>query len=322
MSNYKFYAKKLRDISVDLPRFRDLFDRMADIDLDDKCKDNPMWSSSPSLLRVSRDKYAVCVRFVNYYYKDGCMIWGNTIETKNVLGIFDWKGCAWELSSKSLISHDTSYDAYYVGIDDLRIVCISCSEPLFRFHGNRPLSNWTICIQTGILDKTGYITEAVLANYPGHQAQREKNWVFLECEEKLTMIYKWHPLTIGNVDPVTGAFEKTAEIATPSFFQHVRGSTNGVRIGDEIWFLSHIISHENIRYYYHLFIVLSAKTWHVLRYTPFFTFEKIHVEYTLGFTYEPDEDVFLIGYSLCDGKTKYMCVPKERVEADIIVATV
>jgi len=140
------------------------------------------------------------------------------------------------------------------------------------------------------------------------------------------MIYGWFPLKIGDIedDPEKKIDEKnqilkrlniTIEEETPNFFRWVRGSTNGVTIDDEVWFICHLVSYEDRRYYYHLFVVLDVNTMKLKRYTQLFNFEGEKVEYTLGFAYMEKERQFLIGYSVMDRETKYMMISKNNVES-------
>jgi len=85
-----------------------------------------------------------------------------------------------------------------------------------------------------------------------------------------------------------------------------------VRVGDEIWFICHVVSYENRRLYYHIMVVLDINTFQVLRYTPFFTFGGECVEYTLGFVKVENE--FIIGYSSMDRSTEYKVVKIEWFE--------
>jgi len=96
-------------------------------------------------------------------------------------------------------------------------------------------------------------------------------------------------------------------------FKEIRGSTNGVEIGNEIWFLTHLVSYEDRRYYYHKMIVLDKETYKVKRYTPLFTFTGSKVEYSLGFV-EMD-DSLLIGYSTMDDNTNFISVEKKWFDA-------
>ena len=139
------------------------------------------------------------------------------------------------------------------------------------------------------------------------------------------MIYNWHPLKIGDygahskskVDEFNQPWNELIikhEIETPNLFKSLRGSTNGVNIGNEIWFICHLVSYEERRYYYHIIVVLDAETYAVKRYTELFTFGKNAVEYTLGFVYLENTDSLLIGYSEYDKITKYVTVPKSKID--------
>ena len=85
----------------------------------------------------------------------------------------------------------------------------------------------------------------------------------------------------------------------PKFFELLRGSTNGIRVGAETWFIAHAVSYEDRRYYYHILIALDTETGEVKRWTKFFVIEGEKVEYVLGFI-QTSEDEFMIGYSKMD----------------------
>jgi hypothetical protein len=156
----------------------------------------------------------------------------------------------------------------------------------------------------------------------------EKNWVLFEdANGKMKIIYNWSPLVIGDIESSDSiesgkpsesgkqmTFVKTHKIDTPFFFKHLRGSTNGVKVGDEIWFMCHTVSYEDRRYYYHVLVALDAETYEVKRYTPYFTFQKEKVEYTLGFVYFESTQEIMIGYSIMDCQTEYMLVDKAIIE--------
>lgn len=177
------------------------------------------------------------------------------------------------------------------------------------------------------------------------QKEVEKNWVMFEdASGNLKVVYNWHDLVIGDClpnenedDASKWTFQKTHTIQTPAIFKYFRGSTNGLLIGDEIWFICHTVSYEDRRYYYHSIFTLDATTYEVKRFTPFFTFEGDKVEYTLGFVYREDEEefekvdngtggtsfifsnnktdgTFWIGYSKMDCSTHYMAIRKSVVE--------
>ncbi len=147
----------------------------------------------------------------------------------------------------------------------------------------------------------------------------EKNWVYvlgedcpsLDNEYKDLMIYNWYPLEIGKVDKQSSELVIDSKYTIPKekltpLFGHIRGSTNGVLLEKEkeIWFLCHVVSHEDRRYYYHIFVVLDATTLKYKKCSKLFTFEKCAVEYSLGFVYEESKNEFYIAYSTMDNTSK------------------
>jgi hypothetical protein len=170
----------------------------------------------------------------------------------------------------------------------------------------------------------------------------EKNWVFVPggngsreeiCEK---MVYNWHPLVVGDytkretgVKDYDYLYRNMQEFPTPPIFKYFRGSTNGIRVGKEIWCLCHVVSYEDRRYYYHTIVALDAQTHRPLRFTGFFTFEKEKVEYSLGMTEETvsydfgsgelggrvvKEKYIFFGYSTMDRTTKTCMISKKVLE--------
>jgi hypothetical protein len=128
----------------------------------------------------------------------------------------------------------------------------------------------------------------------------EKNWVHFHQEGELKTIYQWSPITIGTLKGGQFVAEKKVE-EVPAFFRDVRGSTNGVKVGDEIWFLGHVVGYSTPRHYYHLFIILDANTLAVKRHSTLFKFDGEKIEYALGLVVE--EDRILISYSRWDAES-------------------
>ena len=99
---------------------------------------------------------------------------------------------------------------------------------------------------------------------------------------------------------------------SPRFFEVLRGSTNGIRVGKETWFIAHSVSYEDRRYYYHILVALDTESGEVKRWSKFFTLEGEKVEYVLGFI-RTSEDEFMIGYSKMDKE----CCIKNVSRADL-----
>ena len=318
LSNYKFYTKSLSDVK--LPETGNL-----------KLMNDPsfmkehqnMFNSTPSICyNENNDKLYVNNRVVNYFInEDGSyknLDENNTIITKNIISVFDITNPKWIKEKEFELEYNTKHDCVYVGLEDIRLLSNSMG---ICFNANRGISYGKIMIETGSIDMNSQKMSSSLVSKPNSQSV-EKNWVlFNTALERVKVIYKWYPLTIGEyiqnedinlhhlpvpaVDTNT-SFLTTSVIETPSIFKIMRGSTNGVTINNEIWFITHLVSHEQKRHYYHMFVVLDIDTFNVKRYSVPFTFEKKHIEYTLGFVFDTKTENFLIGYSTMDRTTNYI----------------
>lgn len=301
LSNYKFYSPKLAKFAT----------QQFDFQLTHIPED--FVSSTPSVVLHKGEVY-INTRLVNYSIDDkGNYTQKSTISTENIIHKFSSIS---DIDSSNLDSHfykklENNYsilDNLYVGTEDVRMFSY---QGQLLYNGNRGLGYKTIVVEHGdvIQGKSSLLT---LEN----QGTIEKNWILFEDSNgSLKCIYHWWPLQIGDIDNETSKLTITHRIETPACFKHARGSTNGVRVGNEIWFICHIVSYEDRRYYYHILVALDPTTYEVLRYSRLFTFEGDKVEYTLGFVYDEPANRFLIGYSTMDRTTKFMIVSKDILES-------
>jgi hypothetical protein len=124
----------------------------------------------------------------------------------------------------------------------------------------------------------------------------------------MDVVYQWHPLTLcrlnGNI------LEKVKEKPMPKLFKYLRGSTNGYTYNNETWFVTHMVSYELPRHYYHLIVVFDSNM-ELLRYSNPFKFEGEAIEYCLGIVVE-DENVIMT-YSTWDRTTKIAIYNKNYI---------
>jgi tetratricopeptide (TPR) repeat protein len=310
LSNYKFYSNKLMDFSLPYT-LNDQWNTLR------KCSlviSPEFVSSTPSFCMDAGGDLISLIRYVNYrILENGSYQNQKHIETINVISTIDIKTHPrgkWIKKKETILKYDTQWDGLYVGLEDVRL--FSFNDKIF-YNANRGLKEGEqIMVEHGSI-KSGATTEDSVLLHLAGQRDVEKNWVMFESGTKeLKMVYGWHPLTIGvNLD---ACFIKTQELPSPLFFKYLRGSTNGITIGDEIWFICHTVSFENRRYYYHIFVVLDAGSLSIKKYSPFFTFEGATVEYCLGLMYLSNTDELMVGYSLLDRETKYNNIPKRSMD--------
>jgi len=313
LRNYKFYVKSL--ITMSEPS--EYVTQLNNIHFDSEIGDEFI-SSTPSIC-MSNNTIYINTRFVDYRIdKNGVYTNNKTITTKNIITIFDVREPRWKKMDEFVLKYNEVYDSLYIGVEDIRL--LMNNEKLY-YNANRGLTYGHITIETGTIDVLTHITNSQLVIKENIKPV-EKNWVLFTDKSALKVIYNWYPLTIGDYITEQGLdtentitkFVTTHTINTPYLFSKVRGSSNGVIIGDEIWFITHIVSDEERRYYYHLFVVLDKNTYELIRYSNMFSFEKEKIEYTLGFIYLEQENRFLIGYSTNDSTTKYLAIDKKSIE--------
>lgn len=319
LSNYKFYALALKEFSEPNPNISKLTMIQMPPPAD-------FVSSTPSVVIEStslKKALVVNTRYVNYRIADdGSYINKENIITKNIISVYDIESKDWVKTTEFELKYDDAYDNIYVGLEDVRLFS---KFGQLQYNANRGLSRDCMVIENGVINVKSNMTISSFVKKEG-QRHIEKNWVlFRDHRNETKMVYEWHPFTVGIhrdhpsrlIDeknrPIT-QFHTTHTIATPTFFKWVRGSTNGVNVGNEIWFICHVVSYEDRRYYYHILVAIDNKTYNIVRYSKLFTFEKEKVEYTLGFVFLENTNAFLIGYSVMDRETKFIQVPKPAME--------
>jgi hypothetical protein len=254
-------------------------------------------SSSPCLIPFS-DGYLMNIRYVNYNldkntggysfkHDDGKIVTLN----KCVLLTKDLKTVGEHWFDK--VNRE---DIRYLGVEDVKV--FNDGEVL-RFLGTVQDEEGRPRVGGGIYDlKNNVLVPTV---YPSPvNAGCEKNWVHFHHRDKLRTVYNWKSLLVGNLDEGKFQVDNCVE-DVPAFFRDLRGSTNGVRVDDEIWFLTHLVGYSSPRHYYHCFVVLDAETLAVKRHSTLFKLEGEKIEYALGLVVEPER--ILISYSKWDAET-------------------
>ena len=181
------------------------------------------------------------------------------------------------------------------------------------FMGTGLHKNGNIGISSGVYNKDAEYMESLEIKPSFSNSNCEKNWVFVNIENELRVIYQWYPLHICKVNDSTRTLDLVRkEDNVPKIFKHMRGSTSGVEFNNEIWFVTHIVSYEQPRHYYHLFVVFD-KSMKLLRYSAPFKFQEECIEYCIGLIVE--EDRVIVPYSSWDRTTKIGIYDKKYIDS-------
>jgi glycosyltransferase involved in cell wall biosynthesis len=334
LSNYKFYAKKLRDLktvesSVVSPENIGLLENIGDALIADTERGGDFNKSTPCVFSVNDWEMYVCVRFVNYRINDDGSY--NTkapgIETINVVAVVDISFPEWKIAKEFILECEGDNNdgsgtrSLYIGLEDVRVFLTAdkfSRTPVILYNATRAITYGNICIEYGSISLDDKRTRGS-RRLKGRSAV-EKNWVLFDDArtDSVKCIYGWYPLIIGDI--VGDEYVESHRVATSPFFKRMRGSTNGVLVNGEMWFVTHVVSYTSPRNYYHCFVVLDPTTYAVKRHTPLFKFDSDPIEYTLGFKYFSKTNEFLFGYSKMDRSCNFMCLAKSVIDEMFIVA--
>ena len=320
MNNYKFYTDKLIDsVGINKKNTEEWTKVIHSLDsmFMKKIDRDEFVSSTPSIIKMTDDEFIVNIRYVNYRIDNkGGYVNMDKITTINVIGIVKIVENLPTVINGFILNYNKDEDERYVGLEDIRLYK---KGDQILYNANRGLKNGGMTIEHGEIDLNAQkCVNSVLLKREG-SGSLEKNWVLFDQEDTTKVVYGWSPLIVGEIENGNEFVERSRNSNVPNCFKHLRGSTNGVNYGDdEIWFLCHSVSYEDRRYYYHMIVVLDRKTLNVKKYTPFFTFEREKVEYTLGFSFLQNNSV-LIGYSTYDKITKFVSFDKTYLDNMMIV---
>jgi len=325
MNNYKFYTEKLIDFDKTEWKHDSLNALLLTVGKKTLSEYEGYFLSTPSLCDLGDNRILVNARIVSYKINEkGGYDNQEKIHTINVLALIEQDPITleWYKKREDVLKYNTEFDNIYVGLEDVRLFC---KNGTVYYNANRGLARSNMVIQHGEINLDTFETQNDCFVEYESQNSVEKNWVLLpNSESNQSMIYGWSPLIIGEtIESGVGtvlSFQKTNTHSTPPFFKNIRGSCNGINVTidgiNEIWYLCHAVSYEDRRYYYHIMVALDPETLKPTRYTPFFTFEKEKVEYTLGII--PFQNDLLIGYSIMDRETKYIRLTKEWFSSRMI----
>lgn len=210
----------------------------------------------------------------------------------------------------------------YLGVEDVRLFFESVTSYNLLYIGVGLHANNAIGVVHGKYHGNGNILRPFEIK-PEFNLNSfcEKNWVFANIAGKNHVIYDWNPLQICKIDEENPTILKSVSVKNkteyPGFFHHIRGSTCGFNYRNQIWFVVHIVSHEQPRHYYHMMLVFeNNEDMKLVKYTPVFKFDEHCIEYCIGLIVEDSR--IITTYSTWDRTTNIATYDKEYIEEMMI----
>jgi hypothetical protein len=195
------------------------------------------------------------------------------------------------------------FNLYSRGIEDIRLYehagCLKYIATTVEYHntnGNRMI------IGDYNYETKNYTNSKIVD--PPTNTWCEKNWSHVPDPEGLgreLFIYNWSPFEIGEIfrEPnrnhrlkIIKTFNKTYEIHA---FKNIKGSTPFIDFGpNELVGVVHFSEETIPRSYFHMMVILDINSLKPLRYSQPFVFEKVGIEFCIGFRIHNDNYEFWI----------------------------
>lgn len=305
LNNYKFYKKVLSKSINDINLHETFSKKTIDEDYD-------FISSSPSIVQSSNGGYIMNLRFVNYRINsDGSYPYYKYITTHNKYIEYDKD---FNVLNSNFIEQNFTKPRQYLGIEDIKLINYKKDgKDNIYFTGTCYKSNDKLGICMGKYNKSELkFQELSIKN----ENSCEKNWVFAEANDnknRKIMIYKWFPLQFGYLDENTNELILIKGSKLPNIFYHTRGSTNGFKYENELWFVLHIV-HQNSgepRQYYHMLAVFDLEM-NYKRHSSIFKFTDKEIEYCIGLIVEDDR--VIMTHSVWDRESHIKIYKKDYID--------
>ena len=331
--NYSTNDSESNNLLQNLKFYKDILNQKTRINIDKTImsvinNENTQLNSSSSCLIPSLDSegYKMNIRFVNYYINES----GGYLNCdKHIITVNKYVELNKDFSIKTEKWIELKFDnRQYIGIEDIRVFNDVETNKLL-FIGTGLHHNNSLGIVTGEYntDSLTLNENEIVPNFS--KTSCEKNWSFVDYNNSTHIIYSWFPLQICKINNDSKMLSLIETRKMPNLFKRIRGSTSGFKyskkigenlngnisiniVEDEIWFVTHIVSYETPRHYYHVITVFDSKM-NLLRYSAPFKFEGDPIEYCLSIIVE-DEQV-LINYSTWDRTTRIGVYDKKYIDS-------
>lgn len=258
-------------------------------------------SSCGPLQNIRFVNYVIDQRNGSYTMKDGTYSADHTVKTRNVL----WDGKTATVMDDSdtglaLIPHRIE------GLEDVRIYLDELKT--LHFLASCAQVGPKIRVVRGDYNLATRALQNCAVIQPPTETDCEKNWLPIPLTN--SFVYAWHPLQVGGIRENAMVIQTTHQ--TPRFFKHLRGSATPIRMGSDLWALTHYVEYSQPRKYFHCIVALDGEDYTPRRISMPFTFKATGIEYCLGWKAEADALTF--AFSSWDDNPCLTTAPLSRFE--------
>ncbi len=264
----------------------------------------PYYQPSSASYLYYKNKHWLNTRFLNYHLTDtGAYLYPDgtgVIKNKNLLSelILDNHHFVpanfTEMNESTVGIQEYPEHRFSRGLEDVR---------LYEFQGQVRFIATTIGFS-----KTGK-ARIMVGNYhvdthsysdchvispPNPDSWCEKNWIpICRDSEKELFVYKWCPMEIGEIVTLDNGEKQlniieTHDVQEP-WFHKIRGSTTFTMVKEGLLGVVHFSEECSPRHYFHMLMWLDPITLKPIRYSMPFYFQKLSVEFCIGFAVDREK---------------------------------
>jgi predicted GH43/DUF377 family glycosyl hydrolase len=212
-----------------------------------------------------------------------------------------------------------SKDACFFGLEDIRLYVLNNELMFICTNINYSPTGSNRMIKGKYHIESASYSECTILNPPNMDSWCEKNWIPLirqrsNSSDEEFFIYKWWPFEIGKINTQRNQLDivMSYKINSPLFMK-VRGSTAFVECEEGLVGLVHYSEDTLPRHYYHIMVLLDKETFQPLKYSDIFCFEKIGIEFCIGFWYYKEKREYHFWISRMDRDPLYMKMKKDSI---------
>lgn len=239
-----------------------------------------------------KGEHIINTRYVNYWLYPNGAYWikdpDNYIRTRNFGSRLNSTTLEPDGFKEMIVEGLTCHGGRIYGLEDIRLyenvageLCFIATSINYSGTGNNRMIRGIYDIDLGICSQC----EVLIPPHP--QSWCEKNWVPFIHKDTDKFIYKWYPFEVGTIRPTEDGrkqlvIETVWDHGAP-MFSNIRGSSPLILTDKGYIGVVHFSYEGGPRNYFHALVLLDKETLIPLKYSEFFYFHEISVEFSIGF---------------------------------------
>jgi len=184
------------------------------------------------------------------------------------------------------------------GLEDIRLYTNAAGELGFIASSINYSGMGRNRMVRGVYDMdNGRFRDCVVLIPPDPNSWCEKNWIPLIHKGVEHFIYRWSPFEVGVIKKMPDGEQlviTTRWEHNLPMFSKIRGSTPFIDVEDGLLGVVHFSYEGSPRRYFHMLILLDKDTMLPIKYSDYFVFNKVSIEFCIGFMKRSDHYYFWV----------------------------